>query len=164
MRIKHKKDYPDYKYQPRKRKTSKQNSEEGDEKIKSSQKIKVAKISSDKSDHVERSEKDKSKPYAYKNKFCSYAARSPSVEYNVDKSHTHLGYFYSSSEANAMQRNNNIISNGYNANQVYENNELGNYPDMETFVPVSHVSPQLSNLSPQNCSPKPQQNQSDMNN
>ena len=63
-----------------------------------------------------------------------------------------------------MQRNNNIISNGYNANQVYENNELGNYPDMETFVPVSHVSPQLSNLSPQNCSPKPQQNQSDMNN
>ena len=55
-----------------------------------------------------------------------------------------------------MQLKNDRINNG---NSIYENSELGNYPNMETFVVSSHVSPQLSNLSPQNCSPKPQQKQ-----
>ena len=69
-----------------------------------------------------------------------------------------MGYFSSSFEANIVQSNNDRINN---ADAVYENSELGNYPNMETFVAASHGSPQLSNFSPQNFSPKPQQKQSD---
>ena len=90
-----------YKYQLRRRKTSKQNSEEGDEKKKSSPKRKVAKNNSDKFRQVEHTEKDETKSYAYKNEYRSGVTRSASIEYVFDKSHTHLGYFSSSSEANA---------------------------------------------------------------
>ena len=100
--------------------------------------------------------------YAYKNDCRSHLARFPSIGYALDKSNTSLGHFSTSSEANAMQENNDKINNCYSANQVYENSESGYYPNMKTFLVSSHVSPQLSNFSPQNCSPKPQQKQSDI--
>ena len=56
LRIKHKNDYPDYKYQPRRRKTSKPNSEEGKIKIAPKNTIKPAKTNDEKTCEYEAEE------------------------------------------------------------------------------------------------------------
>ena len=138
LRIKHKKDYPDYKYQPRRRKKSKQNSEEGDEKIKKSPKRKSAKNNSEKNQQVEYKEKS---TYAYDlQTFSNNIPMSPAKGTFGDES------FYCSLEANVSHSNayNNRSNTGYNPNSVYESIDLGNYSNQNQHK--SH----LSNSSPQN--------------
>ena len=153
LRTKHKKDYPDYKYQPRRRKTSRPNSEEGNEKMKSYSKRKHVKNNSEKTKNVEQLVDDRklNNPYEHQNYSVEATLSSTEEVFGDKQSESFPGANATQSKAHSDK-----FHPGYNQNSVYESYNIGSYPNTSTFVSENHASSPLPNSSLQKSPINPQ--------